>query len=159
MKSFLDELLTNVIPKHYKKKVEHSLPEGYHLYRRGAYIFLAMPYADVPNEDFGSSFAKRKIRDILTCIPFIAEKGLFLLYYGDSSNWIQQSSKYTVDKTALRPVILQCVAFLDPETGENTNTRTHWGPVKFGFCGGLLDDIESTCQRSEQVTADKPLTL
>ena len=102
-----------------------------------------MPFDKVPSGDFGSNVAREIIKKALTCIPILMEKGLFLIYYGKKDAWSDLSPQFTVDKTGLRPVILQAIQFIDPDSGECINSRTHWGPLKFGFCGALIDDIEA----------------
>jgi hypothetical protein len=140
----LEELRDSILPRHYRSDLSAKLPGGYLLFRKGAYVALAMPFADVPEGDFGSKKAKAIIRSHMTCIPFLLEKGLFLIYHGEEEKWRSLASKFTVDKTALRPVILQSIHFIDFKTGANINSRTHWGPLKFGFCGKLIADIEKT---------------
>ncbi len=117
---------------------------------------LVTPFGAVPENDFGSQTAKRKLRSVMTCMPVLLEKGLFLIYYGSRDRWCETWSRFTVDKTALRPVILQSIHFIDPDTGENVNSRTHWGPLKFGFCGNLIQDIESLAQRIQKVVEAGP---
>ncbi len=146
----LHKLQSSVLPRHYRSDLSSKVPDGYLLFRNGAYVSLVMPFSDVPEGDFGSKTAKSLIRSILTCVPFFMEKGLFLIYYGDEQSWGDVAGKFTVDKTALRPVILQSIHFIDPNTGKNVNSRTHWGPLKFGFCGKLIDDIESMAESIQQ---------
>lgn len=129
------------------------MPDGYLLFKKGAYISLVMPFGDVPSDDYGSKAAKSLIRSKLTCFPFFMEKGLFLIYYGDEHSWSKVARKFTVDKTALRPVILQSIHFIDPKTGTNLNSRTHWGPLNFGFCGGLINEIESMAKDIQQASS------
>ena len=142
-RTLLLKLRDEVLPKHYKKDLSYLVDDDCLLFRKGAYVFLAMPFSKVPSGDYGSKCAKAVIRKVLTCIPVVFEKGLFLVYYGPSEAWQDEAPRFTVDKTALRPVILQAIHFIDPETGLNSNSRTHWGPIKFGFCGKLIDQIES----------------
>lgn len=82
----------------------------------------------------------------MLCLPLILEKGLFLVYYGSSDSWKNEVPKFKVDKTGLHLVILQSIHFVDPETGDNINKRTSWGPIKFGFCGKVIEDIENLCK-------------
>lgn len=140
--NLLKELQETILPRHYRVDLSESVDAGYVLFRKGAYVSLLMPFADVPEGDFRSRKAKSIIRSVMTCIPVIMEKGLSLIYYGDAEKWRGVAHKFTVDKTALRPVILQSIHFIDPSTGEDVNSRTHWGPLKFGFCGELIKDIE-----------------
>lgn len=141
--NILDQLTDLLLPSEYKIKITKNVPEEWLLLKKGAYLFAAVPFSEIPEGDFGSKYVKTKIRSITKAFPIFAEKGLFLLYYGNESSWERISEKFRVDKTGLRPVILQSVHFLDPETGKNINTRTHWGPVKFGFCGGVIARIET----------------
>lgn len=138
----ISTLRDRILPGHYRTNLTHLVDGDCLLFKQGAYVFLAMPFSRVPSGDYGSNHAKTLIRKLLTCIPVIAEKGLFLLYYGPGTDWQAEAPRFTVDKTACRPVILQAVHFIDPETGVSTNSRTHWGPIKFGFCGRLIDQIE-----------------
>lgn len=140
--ALLTQLRDQILPDHYKRDLGHLVDDDCLLFRKGAYVFLAMPFSKVPSSDYGSKYAKSVIRKSLTCIPLILEKGLFLVYYGQQKDWQDEAPRFTIDKTALRPVILQAIHFIDPETGMNTNSRTHWGPIKFGFCGKLIDQIE-----------------
>ncbi len=143
----LDELKNLLLPSEYRKQLDKNVPEAWLVLRKGAYLFAAVPFTEVPNEDYGSIHVKDKIRKIVTAWPIIADKGLFLLYYGNVGEWNDHKDKFEVDKTGLRPVILQSVHFLDPETGDNFNTRTNWGPVKFGFCDGVIGRIEARFQK------------
>ena len=141
--TFVAWLQSTLLPRHYPNDLSEQVPPGYLLFRKGAYVCLAMPFRDVPPGDHGSRQAKALIRSAMTCLPIVAEKGLFLIYYGEGARWGEVAPRFTVDKTALRPVILQSVHFIDPASGANVNSRTHWGPLKFGFCGPLIADIES----------------
>jgi hypothetical protein len=143
----LDELKALLLPSEYRKQLDTNVPESWLVLRKGAYLFAAVPFAEVPNEDYASTYVKDKIKRMVTAWPIIAEKGLFLLYYGNVGEWNHHKDKFKVDKTALRPVILQSVHFLDPDTGDNYNIRTNWGPVKFGFCGGVIGRIEAGFQK------------
>ncbi len=145
--NILDELKNLLLPSEYRKQLDKNVPEAWLVLRKGAYLFAAVPFTEAPNEDYGSIYVKDKIRKIVTAWPIIAEKGLFLLYYGNVGEWNDHKDKFKVDKTALRPVILQSVHFLDPETGDNYNIRTNWGPVKFGFCDGVIGRIETRFQK------------
>lgn len=146
----LKELQHNILKRHYRADLSHKLEPGYLLFKKSSYVSLVMPFADVPDGDFGSKAAKTIIRSHTTCIPFMLEKGLFLIYYGDVEKWERVASKFRVDKTALRPVILQSVHFFDPQTGSDGNSRTHWGPLKFGFCGKLIDEMEELARSIRQ---------
>ncbi|MFM7181076.1 MAG: hypothetical protein ACKO2G_06390 [Verrucomicrobiales bacterium] len=149
----LQRLRSSVLPKHYRSDLSANMPNGYLVFKKGAYVSMTMPFRDVPPGDFGSKAAKSLIRSRLTCFPFFMEKGLFLIYYGDEQSWMPVAKSFTVDKTALRPVILQSIHFIDPNTGTNLNSRTHWGPLKFGFCGGLIADIESMAKDIQKAKA------
>ena len=146
--SFLQELKELLMPSEYKKQLQQNVPERWLVLKKGAYIFAAVPFTD--SSDFGSKQVKKQIRNITIAWPIVAEKGLFLLYYGDKSKWEACKDNFKVDKTALRPVILQSVHFLDPKTGENYNTRTNWGPIKFGFCGGVIQKIQDNYSSSQE---------
>ena len=146
---FLNALQNDILPIHYRTDISKKIPDGCLLFRKGAYVCLAMPFEDVPDDDFGSHTAKKMIRGVMTCLPFLMEKGLFLVYYGPEEKWSPVASKFTVDKTALRPVILQSIHFFDPRTGQNENSRTHWGPLKFGFCGKLIEDLETLGRKTK----------
>lgn len=139
--SVLDKLRDDILPKHYRKNLQGKVDTDCLLFKKGPYVALAMPFARVSDGDYGNQHAKAIVRGALTCIPFFFEKGLFLIYYGPKDKWGHQWTRFTVDKTALRPVILQSIHFIDPQTGENENSRTHWGPLKFGFCGKLIEDL------------------
>lgn len=141
--NILEQLQKLLLPSEYKTQLTENVPESWLLLKKGAYLFVAVPFIEIPEGDFGSVYVKKKIKALTKAFPFFNEKGLFLLYYGAESEWGSISKKFTVDKTGLRPVILQSVHFLDPNSNKNINTRTHWGPIKFGFCSGVIDRIES----------------
>ncbi len=140
--SILESLRGEILPRHYRQNLQHKVDNDCLLFKKGSYVALAMPFSRVPKGDYGNVYAKGIVRSALTCIPFFFEKGLFLIYYGDKQEWRDCWMRFEVDMTALRPVILQSIHFIDPQTGENENTRTQWGPIKFGFCGKLIDDLE-----------------
>ena len=144
---FLSKLRGAMLPYHYQNDLSEKVGNGCLLLSKSLdYIFLAMPYSTIPKNDYRSSYAKKVVRSAMLCLPLILEKGLFLVYYGSSDLWKNEVPKFTVDKTALRPVILQSIHFVDPETGDNINKRTSWGPIKFGFCGKVIEEIESLCK-------------
>jgi hypothetical protein len=145
---FLDRLETRLVPHDYRKRLTKDVREGWRVYRKGAYLFAAVPYSEIPEADYGNSYVKGEIRKLVLALPVIAEKGLFLLYYGASAAWESHKELHRVDKTALRPVIMQSIHYVDPETGANYNTRTAWGPVKFGFCGQVIEKIEQLCSEA-----------
>lgn len=138
----LEDIRSLLIPIKYRKEITEKVPKGWMVLKKGAYLFAAVPFEEIPSDDFGSKHVKNTIRKLLFSFPIIAEKGLFLLYYGDQKRWSETKERFEVDKTALRPVILQSVHFADFKTGQNYNTRTHWGPVKFGFCGKTIELLE-----------------
>lgn len=142
---FLDRLEAELLPGDYRRRLTRNVPVDWRVYRKGPYLFAAVPYSSVPAEDYGNSFVKRRIREIVFAIPFLAEKGLFLLYYGPAENWAPHQASHRVDQTALRPVIMQSIQFVDPQSGQTFNSRTAWGPIKFGFCGKVIEKIERLC--------------
>ena len=150
--ALLSTLRDQILPGHYKMDLGHLVDDDCLLFRKGAYAFLALPFSKVPPGDYGSKYAKAVIRKAMTCIPFFQEKALFLVYYGRIEDWRDEAPRFTVDKTALRPVILQAIHFIDPVTGMNTNSRTHWGPIKFGSYGKLIDQIEMLGQEIQERT-------
>lgn len=154
--TFLYELQNALLPKHYKVDLSEKVADGCLLFKKGAYISLVMPFADVPQGDYGSKHAKSVVQSVMTCLPVIMEKGLFLIYYGDESQWKDTTSSFKVDKTALRPIILQSIHFIDPTNGANVNSRTHWGPLKFDFFGNLIADIQSMAESIQQGAAPNP---
>ena len=143
-------LRDEILPHHYTRDLSHLVDDDCLLFKKGAYACLAMPFSKVPSEDYGSQYAKAVLRKAMLCLPVLCERGLFLLYYGPYEDWESVAPRFTVDKTALRPVILQAVHFIDPESGWNANSRTHWGPLKFGFCGALIDEIEQLGEDIQQ---------
>jgi hypothetical protein len=147
---FLKEIEALLVPSEYKQTLKKNVPDGCVFLKKGLYVFLAMPFDRVPGHDFSSSLARSIVRSVTFTFPMIAEKGLFLMYYGPQSNWEKHTKNFTVDKTGLRPVILQSIHFVDPATGFNINSRTHWGPIQFGFCGGVIRRIEEFCRRAGQ---------
>jgi len=145
--ALLNELRRSVLPKHYRKDLSDKLSDGYLLFQKGQYVALAMPFNDVPEGDFSSDTARGIIKSHLTCLFFLMEKGLFLIYHGDEQTWKEKTQLFTVDKSGFHSVILQSIHFIDPATGSNVNSRTHWGPLQFGFCSKLIDDIEAMAHR------------
>jgi hypothetical protein len=144
---FLSKLRSAMFPSHYQNDLSEKVGNGCLLLSKfGGYVFLAMPYSTIPKNDYRSAYAKKVVRSAMLCLPVILEKGLFLVYYGPTDLWKNEVPKFTVDKTGLRPVILQSIHFVDPETGDNINKRTSWGPIKFGFCGKVIEEIESLCK-------------
>ena len=141
--NFKKELIDQLIPSKYKKIVTKGIPESWLVLKKGSYVFACLPFSEIEPDDFGNSHVKSKLRKSLHAFPVIFEKGAFILYYGDKSSWSDSYQKFKVDKIALRPIIVQAVHFFDVNTGENINSRTSWGPVKFGFCGPTIDNIES----------------
>jgi len=144
---FLNELQRALIPSEYRSCLNEKVPEGHVLFKKGLYVFLGMPFDSVPKDDFNSYHARRVTKGAVLCLPMIASKGLFLLYYGKRKQWENIYEKYVVDRTGIHSVILQSVHFVDPEDGYNVNTRTKWGPVKFGFCSGVIDRISAVCDK------------
>ncbi len=151
----IDELL---VPSDYSKKLVENVPDNWRFYCKGAYIFTAVPYGSVPTSDYSNTYVKTEIRKRLFAFPFFAEKGLFLLYYGPVADWQRHRELHKVDKTALRPIIMQSIHYVDPETGDNYNSRTAWGPIKFGFCRKVIEKIERFCAevRQQSMPPGKP---
>ena len=143
---FLNGIEAALVPSDYKKKLTENIPNGWRAFRKGSYLFAAVPYSSVPPGDYGNAYVKAEIRKLVFALPVIAEKGLFLLYYGPAGGWKPHQERHRVDKTALRPIILQSIHYVDPETGANYNSRTAWGPIKFGFCSTVIEKIERSCQ-------------
>ena len=142
---FLDRLESLLVPNEYRKRITRNVPQTWRFYRKGAYIFAAVPYSEVPPADYGNTYVKRVVKSIVFALPVVAEKGLFLLHYGAAADWEPHKEKHRVDKTALRPIILQSIHYVDPASGANCNSRTAWGPIKFGFCGQVIQKIERLC--------------
>lgn len=142
---FLDRIESLLVPSQYTTKLVAAVPDGWRVYRKGAYMFAAVPYSDVPAGDYGNAHVKSALGKMVFAFPFFAEKGLFLLHHGPQDSWKKHAAQHRVDRTALRPIITQSIHFVDTETGVNVNSRTQWGPVKFGFCGGVIDLVETAC--------------
>ena len=143
---FLNRLDSLLVPSEYKKRITAKVPSNWRFYRKGAYIFAAVPYSEVPKGDYDNVYVKTEIRKIVFALPVIAEKGLFLLHYGPVAEWDAHKDHHKVDKTALRPIIMQSIHYVDPESGINCNSRTAWGPIKFGFCGNVIEKVERLCE-------------
>lgn len=139
---FKNELIEQLVPFKYKAIVTKGVPESWLVLKKGSYALACVPYAEIPPDDYGNIRVKGILRKTLCALPIIMEKGVFLLYYGDAQHWRLNYQQFKVDKTALRPIIVQAVHFFDINTGENANTRTSWGPIKFGFCGSTIERIE-----------------
>ena len=145
---FLDRLESRLVPHDYRKRITKDVPDAWRVYRKGSYLFAAVPYSEVPDGDFGNTYVKSEVRKIVFALPVIAEKGLFLLHYGPSAEWHANKELHKVDKTALRPIIMQSIHYADPESGESYNSRTAWGPIKFGFCGTVIEKVEQLLAES-----------
>jgi hypothetical protein len=144
---FLSKLKSTMLSHHYRSDLSEKVGNGCLLLSKPVdYVFLAMPYSTIPKNDYRSSYARKVVRNAMLCIPLILEKGLFLVYYGSSDLWKNEVPKFKVDKTGLHIIILQSIHFVDPETGDNINKRTSWGPIKFGFCGEVIKEIERLCK-------------
>jgi len=139
---FKNELIEQLVPFKYRHVVTKGVPESWLVLKKGSYALACIPYAEVPADDYANIRARRILRKALHAFPIFMEKGVFLLYYGDAKSWNVHCENFKVDKTAMRPIIVQSVLFFDINTGENTNTRTSWGPLKFGFCGPTIKRIE-----------------
>jgi hypothetical protein len=144
--AFLDRLDALLVPSEYRTKVGGDLPPGWRLYRKGAYLFAAVPYTGVPKGDYANARVKAEVRRRVLALPLVAEKGLFLLYYGAAADWGPHRERHRVDATALRPVITQAVHFVDPLTGDHFSRRSAWGPVRFGFAGPVVGKVERLCE-------------
>ena len=142
---FLDRLESLLVPHDYRKRIVRDVPDAWRVYRKGAYLLAAVPYSEVPEGDYSNTYVKNEIKKIVFALPLVAEKGLFLLHYGPATAWDAHKQLHKVDKTALRPVIMQSIHYVDPESGTNYNSRTAWGPIKFGFCGKVIEKIENVC--------------
>jgi len=149
---FLDRVEAALVPHHYRKRLTKNVPESWRFYRKGAYVFAAVPYSEIPEGDYGNAYVKGGVKKIVFTLPVLAEKGLFLLLHGPVSDWEPHKEHHRVDKTALRPVIMQSIHYVDAETGSSFNSRTAWGPVKFGFCGRVIEDIELLCAQLGKTT-------
>jgi hypothetical protein len=149
---FLSRLRSIMLPAHYQNDLSEKVSNGCLLLSRSLdYVFLAMPYSTIPKNDYKSAYAKKVVRSAMLRPPLILDlilekRGLFLVYYGPSDLWKNEVPKFKVDKTGLHLIILQSIHFVDPETGDNINKRTSWGPIKFGFCGDVIKEIESLCK-------------
>ncbi len=137
-----NELINQLIPSKYKKVVKKDIPESWLLLQKGSYFFVCFPFSEIDPSDYGNSYVKKTIEKRMKAKTFFSEKGVFILYYGPISDWIGCYQKFQVDRTALRPVIVQSVHFLDLEIGINFNKRNSWGPLKFGSSGSTIKKIE-----------------
>ncbi len=137
-----------IFPGLYPKEVFSSGTEF--LLRDGAYLFYCLPASNIDYSDRNNKALKRRVREKVFSLPVLFEKGLFVHAYGPQNVWEEGSKNLKVDKTALRPIILQNINFLDPSTGESFNNRTSWGPVQFGFCGKVIEAIETLGKQIQQ---------
>jgi len=112
------------------------------LLRDGNYLFYCVSAANIDYSDLNNKAIKRAVRDKVFALPFLLERGLFVHGCGARSRWKDGSKNLEVDKTALRPIILQNINFIDPACGESFNIRTSWGSLKFGFSGKVIEAIE-----------------
>ena len=148
---FRNELIEQLIPFKYKSVVTNGIPKSWLVMKKGSYAVACIPYSELEIDDYKNEYAKRILRKALHAFPIIMEKGVFILYHGEYENWAADYKNFKVDKTALRPVIVQAVHFFDIRTGENANTRTSWGPIKFGFCGPTIERIEEIGNRIKHI--------
>ena len=147
---FRNELIKELIPFKYRCIVEKGVPKSWLVMKKGSYALACIPYSEIEADDYTNMHAKSILRKALHAFPVLMEKGVFILYLGDHENWAANYENFRVDKTALRPIIVQAVHFFDPNTGENANKRTSWGPIKFGFCGPTIEKIEEIGNRIRQ---------
>ena len=80
-----------------------------------------------------------ELREVLT-------KSSTIVKTSRSSEWGENWQHHRVDKTAFKTIILQSIHFVDPVTEHNRNSRSSWGPLKFGFCTGVVEKIERYCE-------------
>lgn len=144
------ELIDQLIPVKYKKVVTNGFPESWLVLTKGLYVFAFLPFSEIPSDDFGNSHVKKILRKALHAYPILFNRGLFILYFGSSESWSKVYNKFNVDKTGFHSVIVQAVHFFDIDTGQNINTRTSWGPIKFGFCRPTIEKIESIGNKIKQ---------
>lgn len=140
-KSYIEHIKTKLYPSMYPVLVQAD--ESHFLLRDGRYLFYCLPVDQVDLSDTKNAIVKRRLAKLFSAFPVIREFGLFLHVYGPACRWLEPSKNVTVDRTALRPIIVQNVNFIDPDTGDVYNNRTAWGPVQFGFCGKVIELIES----------------
>ena len=146
--SYLEHIKSKLYPSLYSKLVEAD--ETQLLLRDGRYLFYCLPLARVDLNDTYNRAVKARLAKRFKAFPVVREFGLFLNVYGPAALWREGAKRITVDKTALRPIIVQNVNFIDPETGDIFNNRTAWGPVKFGFCGKVIEMIEAVANESKR---------
>lgn len=146
---FLDRLEALLVPHDYARRITKNVAPAWRVFSKGPYLFAAVPYREVPEGDFDNAFVKSEIRKAIFALPLIAEKGLFLLYYGPSTDWQPNKELHKVDRTGLRPIIMQSIHYIDSKSGANFNSRTAWGPIKFGFCGRVIEKIEGLCDETQ----------
>lgn len=137
-------------PAHVK---EHFFPEMYpkliyedetgFLLRDGLYLFLCQPTRELDLSDTRSQKLKARVAREVRAIPLIRSFGLFVHAYGPETEWRKPAQDIQVDKTGLHAFILQNINFLDPETGAIYNNRSSWGPLQFGFCGKVVERLET----------------
>jgi hypothetical protein len=149
---FRNELVEQLVPFKYRHVITKGVPESWLVLKKGSYALACIPYAEIPADDYRNIHAKSVLRKALRAFPILMEKGVFLLYYGDATSWNVHCENFKVDKTAMRPIIVQAVHFFDIDTGENTCTRTSWGPIKFGFCGPTIERIKEIGNKIKRQT-------
>jgi len=137
-----------IYPSFYSKEVFTSDTEF--LLRDGNYVFYCLPAGNVDYSDTNNTAIKKRVRGRIFALPVLLERGLFVHAYGSHDLWRDRAKLLKVDKTALRPIILQNINFIDPSSGELFNNRTAWGIIKFGFCGKVIDAIEALGEQIRQ---------
>ncbi len=123
-------------PDPYQKDLEPSEPFDFVLMRasampggRYAFAFLRLP--DEPTDSWFENM-RAVARRVCKSTWLLREVGLYVLVCGPSERWAPLIEQAPADKTGLHHIIVQCVHFVDPETGANHLNRSSWGPVKFG---------------------------
>lgn len=139
--SYLELIKSKFYPSMYPKLSE--IGAAHFILRDGRYLFYCLPLKQVDLNDIHNKAIKARLAKTFKAFALFREFGLFLHIYGPVAHWGEASKLVTVDKTALRPIIVQNVNFIDPETGDVFNNRTAWGPIKFGFCGKVIEVIEA----------------
>ncbi len=97
----------------------------------GRYAFAFLRLGDRPVDALMQT-ARAEARRQTGALWMLREVGLYLMICGPADQWKDQVELGAVDRTGLHHIIVQCVHFVDPETGANHLNRSSWGPVKFG---------------------------
>ena len=133
---FAQAIKTRMHPEPYGNDVQSCDPFDFLIMRRSALIGgrYAFAFRRLGDAGVGETFEQARVQARRLCksMWLLREVGLYLMLCGPESSWREQVELAQVDQTGFHNIIVQCVHFVDPETGADHLNRASWGPVKFG---------------------------